>query len=497
MIILKIFIFFFLSLTQNVISNSDISVPFDVVLNLDHLKELLFSRDSPERTTVSSVLVMSNAECQPRVDAVRSELSRLVTPVEYAALFHDETLTIENTWYKLNSNERLSRYFPMTRCPTVYFIPSGYELSSETTKKEKENNIVEKAELKHNIPLSLEWNYESDIKEWVWSNMMLNLTLVNDRDEGVIFLFYGPKVSRKAVFIAPKSEETVSAFIGNIVTVVNAAGEFFYGWKIHSSSDILVIANFHQAYVSETETDWIKDAMVWYQSRGTLIQERRMCDMRRHLLNMKQPPLVKNFTEVGYKKSICPRGLHTLIYEYYKEHSEDRHIEAWVKQDTNINQYDVRNMMVTLPQMIEEAIYRSLQPLLEDWCKCQLERQALYGIREYYKGHVLRNHVDRLNTHAISAIIQVHKELDGAKDWLLEVVDYNGERNEIVMDPGDMVLYESARLIHGRPNMFEGRIYANIFVHFRPLTAWPYSNIDNELTDGNKTINIWPLNNKI
>lgn len=37
------------------------------------------------------------------------------------------------------------------------------------------------------------------------------------------------------------------------------------------------------------------------------------------------------------------------------------------------------------------------------------------------------------------------------------------------MAPGDLVLYESHSVIHGRPFRMRGNYYANIFVHFEPL----------------------------
>jgi prolyl 4-hydroxylase len=37
------------------------------------------------------------------------------------------------------------------------------------------------------------------------------------------------------------------------------------------------------------------------------------------------------------------------------------------------------------------------------------------------------------------------------------------------MEPGDLVLYESHSVIHGRPFKLRGNYYANIFVHFEPL----------------------------
>jgi len=36
------------------------------------------------------------------------------------------------------------------------------------------------------------------------------------------------------------------------------------------------------------------------------------------------------------------------------------------------------------------------------------------------------------------------------------------------MEPGDMVLYESHSIIHGRPFALKGKFYANLFIHFAP-----------------------------
>jgi prolyl 4-hydroxylase len=37
------------------------------------------------------------------------------------------------------------------------------------------------------------------------------------------------------------------------------------------------------------------------------------------------------------------------------------------------------------------------------------------------------------------------------------------------MDAGEMILYESHSIIHGRPFPMKGRFYANIFIHFEPV----------------------------
>ena len=37
------------------------------------------------------------------------------------------------------------------------------------------------------------------------------------------------------------------------------------------------------------------------------------------------------------------------------------------------------------------------------------------------------------------------------------------------MEPGEALLYESARCMHGRPIPLQGKEYSNIFVHYRPV----------------------------
>ena len=53
------------------------------------------------------------------------------------------------------------------------------------------------------------------------------------------------------------------------------------------------------------------------------------------------------------------------------------------------------------------------------------------------------------------------------KDWPLYIVDNDGGQNAIILKPGEMLLYESARLVHGRPRPLQGDFYDNLMVAFR------------------------------
>ena len=97
----------------------------------------------------------------------------------------------------------------------------------------------------------------------------------------------------------------------------------------------------------------------------------------------------------------------------------------------------------------------------------------LLHIRRYTNGSWLTNHVDRFNTHVISAILNVAQDV--GEDWPLYILDNAGNTHKVVIQPGQMVWYESARAVHGRPQPLHGNYYDNIFIHFKPFGKW-YSN---------------------
>ncbi len=72
---------------------------------------------------------------------------------------------------------------------------------------------------------------------------------------------------------------------------------------------------------------------------------------------------------------------------------------------------------------------------------------------------------------------------DVEEDWPLEIVGHDGIPVNVTMRPGDMILYESHSILHGRPYPLQGNYFANIFVHFEPLF---YSmNLEQELIQRN------------
>jgi prolyl 4-hydroxylase len=59
------------------------------------------------------------------------------------------------------------------------------------------------------------------------------------------------------------------------------------------------------------------------------------------------------------------------------------------------------------------------------------------------------------------------------------------------MEPGDMVLYESHSIIHGRPFPLKGRFFANIFIHFEPVYDESSSELPPYILEGSTEAEEW------
>ena len=100
----------------------------------------------------------------------------------------------------------------------------------------------------------------------------------------------------------------------------------------------------------------------------------------------------------------------------------------------------------------------------------RLEHTSTYGIRRYTDGSWLIAHIDRFKTHVISAILNIGQAV--REEWPLFIMDNTGTSHQVILQPGEMVWYESARLLHGRPQLLEGDHYDNLFIHYRPTDLW-------------------------
>eukprot|EP01116_Phalansterium_solitarium_P009541 TRINITY_DN23736_c0_g1_i3.p1 TRINITY_DN23736_c0_g1~~TRINITY_DN23736_c0_g1_i3.p1 ORF type:complete len:394 (+),score=43.83 TRINITY_DN23736_c0_g1_i3:111-1184(+) len=204
----------------------------------------------------------------------------------------------------------------------------------------------------------------------------------------------------------------------------------------------------------------------------TVMRDREFSRRSRLELNRAQPARVPKFTPSGFELRRVPDDLWQLLHAFWLRKRTNQTVEVWSPGDAYVNHWVAPPYMVLMPETLRRRVLRTLQPLLQDWAGLQLEPTSCYGIRVYKNNSVLEDHVDRVETHVVSAILNIDQLVD--EPWPLDIFSHDGRRHSLILKPGDMVFYESAACIHGRSTPMRGSEYANIFVHFRPTVGWDF-----------------------
>ncbi|CAB9517636.1 Ankyrin Repeat [Seminavis robusta] len=192
--------------------------------------------------------------------------------------------------------------------------------------------------------------------------------------------------------------------------------------------------------------------------------------------NNHQPGSMVNFTQAGYAKMKAPAPVWTLLHDFWLQNKD----AAVAKETTEV--YTPSNLLfgsspdiVSLlnktlggTKALRKRISNAARPILEEWSGLRLAPSSVYGIRVYRRHAMLHPHVDRTNL-VISAIINIDQDVQ--EDWPLELYTHQqqGVAVNITLKPGEMILYESASVIHGRPFPLVGNFYANAFLHFEGI----------------------------
>ena len=180
------------------------------------------------------------------------------------------------------------------------------------------------------------------------------------------------------------------------------------------------------------------------------------------------PSTIPRYTEKGIAMRSMSENLFKKLTNIVRESSDKQiHNEfvegGFLQSETD----DVPSSLIDIPEQTRQQIAAELLPICEDWSQQKLQLASIYGIRVYARGTSLKMHTDTSDTHHISAILNIAQKIDS--DWPLEIDDHMFRRHSINLNVGDVLLYEGARLSHGRPSPFNGDMYANIFIHFHPV----------------------------
>jgi len=189
---------------------------------------------------------------------------------------------------------------------------------------------------------------------------------------------------------------------------------------------------------------------------------------------------IPKLTPNGFKLTKCPPKMWGLILDCYKllQDKETKEVfegkDHYIPGDTTMLNFDY------IPS-VKKILHEELLPLHKEWCGVDIKPNYIYGIRSYQKGSQLKEHVDRQETHHVSSIIMVDKDLTCgctnkkyAEDWPLDIKGHDGEWYKIYTQPGDMILYESALCEHARKEPFGGKFFRNFYIHYE-LKERPYA----------------------
>lgn len=179
----------------------------------------------------------------------------------------------------------------------------------------------------------------------------------------------------------------------------------------------------------------------------------------------------RTFTKHGFEKRSLPDPIYADMLSYWTNNGNQRAYEEWNGRSAHMNWWVSAPEMVYLPAGLKTRWHAVIQRIVANWIGEEpnfLEATDLYGMRVYRNESVLARHVDRESTHAVSAIINVD-QLGMRQDWPLSIYDLHQKRMvDVVLKPGELLLYESARCLHERQTPMDGVAYVNLFAHYRP-----------------------------
>jgi len=197
-----------------------------------------------------------------------------------------------------------------------------------------------------------------------------------------------------------------------------------------------------------------------------------------------QKAWVPKFTEIGFEKTKIPPDVYKmLLWEYEKEIPFMYH-EPFARGGINAEQIvsnekkgqsRIQNMdrafLTNLSPYVGNQLVEQLHPLAEEFSKVKVKPDTLtLSIRRYANGSTVFPHVDRLHKSVIKTIMNIRQDVE--EDWPLYVMDNKGVEHMVMLEPGEMIWYEAARIIHSRPQPLRGDFYDNLFVSFIPLGDW-------------------------
>jgi hypothetical protein len=175
-----------------------------------------------------------------------------------------------------------------------------------------------------------------------------------------------------------------------------------------------------------------------------------------------------NFTENGWGLARAPAHLVQELQQKIRDNLHNATYENKVDVIEGLNHVQEEAPLFIPNYELNHKVLQELKPLHEEWSGVPLVGAIAYGLRLYQNNSRLLMHVDKSATHIISCILHIDHSED-SEPWPIIIEDFQGNTNEVVLEAGDMLFYESSKCLHGRPHYFKGSWYSSIFVHYYPV----------------------------
>lgn len=176
----------------------------------------------------------------------------------------------------------------------------------------------------------------------------------------------------------------------------------------------------------------------------------------------------RTFSALGFAKGKLPRDVFASMGAWFYNNRQNKVLENWTGKGFFVNWWESKVYVIPIPPSLANLWQGRLGELVAAWAGVPVEQTMMYGMRQYQDGARLLSHVDRLTTHAVSLIVNIDQG-NLTEPWPVEIFDHNDRLHEVLMEPGEIVYYESAKNLHSRNRPLNGEYYVNLFTHYRPI----------------------------
>jgi prolyl 4-hydroxylase len=160
--------------------------------------------------------------------------------------------------------------------------------------------------------------------------------------------------------------------------------------------------------------------------------------------------------------------LHESLVKFYQ--TADKYKEAWGghysspnnNAITHLNHWKAPSQFFDVnDDKLRTYVWDETQSIMEQWSGVKLSPSSFYG-RVYTNQSIITPHVDA-EPLVLSAILCI--EQDVTEPWVLEMIGHDGKAYNVSLVEGEMLLYEGASVIHGRPYSMNGvyAVVSNVF----------------------------------